>query len=211
MWDLSPWPGIELTPPAFEVQRLNHWTVREVPFLSFFLRGANILLGLPRCISGWRIHQQYGRRRRCEFDPWVRKIPWRRPWQPTPVFLPGESPWTEETAHVLAKSQIWLKRLSTHTCKAPTTWVGDVFPRKPCKQRWFLRAASAVWSWVSRCGAQSSSGDSQGVCLWFFRPVQHWEGTGHLGEPAQEHDNRTLSNHSKEGKSPCCVEMLSPE
>ena len=25
------------------------------------------------------------------FDPWVRKIPWRREWQPTPVFLPGES------------------------------------------------------------------------------------------------------------------------
>ena len=22
---------------------------------------------------------------------WVRKIPWRRAWQPTPVFLPGES------------------------------------------------------------------------------------------------------------------------
>ena len=25
------------------------------------------------------------------FDPWVRKIPWRREWLPTPVFLPGES------------------------------------------------------------------------------------------------------------------------
>ena len=24
------------------------------------------------------------------FDSWVRKIPWRREWQPTPVFLPGE-------------------------------------------------------------------------------------------------------------------------
>ena len=24
------------------------------------------------------------------FDPWVGKIPWRREWQPTPVFLPGE-------------------------------------------------------------------------------------------------------------------------
>jgi len=24
------------------------------------------------------------------FDPWVRKIPWRREWKPTPVFLPGE-------------------------------------------------------------------------------------------------------------------------
>jgi len=26
----------------------------------------------------------------------VGNIPWRRAWQPTPVFLPGESPWTEE-------------------------------------------------------------------------------------------------------------------
>ena len=26
-----------------------------------------------------------------EFHPWVRKIPWRRKWQPTPVFLPGAS------------------------------------------------------------------------------------------------------------------------
>ena len=28
---------------------------------------------------------------RLEFDPWVGKIPWRRAWQPTPLFLPGES------------------------------------------------------------------------------------------------------------------------
>ena len=29
--------------------------------------------------------------RRCRFDPWSRKILWRRKWQPTPVFLPGKS------------------------------------------------------------------------------------------------------------------------
>ena len=34
-----------------------------------------------------RIHPQC---RRHGFDPWVRKIPWRREWLPTPVFLPGE-------------------------------------------------------------------------------------------------------------------------
>ena len=33
--------------------------------------------------------------RRPGFDPWAGKIPWRRSWQPTPVFLLGESPWTE--------------------------------------------------------------------------------------------------------------------
>ena len=30
------------------------------------------------------------------FDPGVGKIPWRRKWQPTPVFLPGESHGREE-------------------------------------------------------------------------------------------------------------------
>ena len=29
--------------------------------------------------------------RRCGFDPWVGTIPWKRKWQPTPVFLPGKS------------------------------------------------------------------------------------------------------------------------
>ena len=33
---------------------------------------------------------------RPRFYPWVRKIPWRRKWQPIPVFLPGKIPWTEE-------------------------------------------------------------------------------------------------------------------
>ena len=28
--------------------------------------------------------------KRCGFKPWVRKIPWRMAWQPTPVFLPGQ-------------------------------------------------------------------------------------------------------------------------
>ena len=31
------------------------------------------------------------RHRRPRFDPWVGKKPWRRAWQPTPVFLPGDS------------------------------------------------------------------------------------------------------------------------
>ena len=34
---------------------------------------------------------QCRRPKRCGFEPWVRKIPWRRAWQSTPVFLPGES------------------------------------------------------------------------------------------------------------------------
>ena len=29
-------------------------------------------------------------RRKCGLDPWVRKMPWKRKWQPPPVFLPEE-------------------------------------------------------------------------------------------------------------------------
>ena len=36
--------------------------------------------------SQCRRHKRHG------FDPWVGMIPWRRAWQSTPVFLPGESP-----------------------------------------------------------------------------------------------------------------------
>ena len=32
-----------------------------------------------------------GDSKRLEFNPWIRKIPWRRAWQPTPAFLPWES------------------------------------------------------------------------------------------------------------------------
>ena len=45
-------------------------------------------------------------------ETWVGKIPWRRARQPTPVFLPGESPWTrgtrQATVHGIAKSQTQL-------------------------------------------------------------------------------------------------------
>ena len=58
---------------------------------------------------------------RHRFNPWVGKIPWRRKWQPTPVLLPGESPWTEEPAvHRVTKSQTPLSRHTGHTLKHPT-------------------------------------------------------------------------------------------
>ena len=50
-------------------------------------------MGFPGGSDGKEIRLQC---RRPGFDPWVGKIPWRRAWQPTTVFLPGESPWIEE-------------------------------------------------------------------------------------------------------------------
>ena len=52
--------------------------------------------GFPGGASGKEPACQCRRCKRRGFDPWVGRIPWRRAWQPTPVFLPGESPWTEE-------------------------------------------------------------------------------------------------------------------
>ena len=41
--------------------------------------------------SGKESTCQCRRHKRCGFNPWVRKIPWRMAWQPTPVSLPKES------------------------------------------------------------------------------------------------------------------------
>ena len=46
--------------------------------------------GLPQWLSG-KESACSARHRRCRFSPWGGKMPWRRAWQPTPVFLPGES------------------------------------------------------------------------------------------------------------------------
>jgi len=46
--------------------------------------------GLARWLSCKESACQCRRCRRCGFNPWVRKMPWRREWQPTPVFLPGK-------------------------------------------------------------------------------------------------------------------------
>ena len=66
----------------------------KIPAFSFW--ETYILGGNPRWVSGREPACQYRRCRRRGFDPCVRKIPWRRKWQPTPVFPPGKSPWTEE-------------------------------------------------------------------------------------------------------------------
>ena len=48
-----------------------------------------LLAGLPRWHSGKESACQCRSCRRCGFNPWVRKLPQKRKWQPTPIFLPG--------------------------------------------------------------------------------------------------------------------------
>ena len=60
--------------------------------------------------------------RRHGFDPWIRKIPWRRKWQPTWLFLLEKSQWTEESGGLTPwgrkKSQTWLHDWTTTKYKA---------------------------------------------------------------------------------------------
>ena len=67
-----------------------------------------------------------GRRKRCEFHPWVEKIPWRKKWQPTPVFLPGEthgqrslvdySPWGDKELDMTKVTKCMYVCVCVHTC-----------------------------------------------------------------------------------------------
>ena len=44
--------------------------------------------GLSWWPRGWESTCQYWG---CRLDPWVEKIPWKRAWKPTPLFLPGKT------------------------------------------------------------------------------------------------------------------------
>ena len=48
------------------------------------------MLGFPGGASSQELACQFRMHKRCGFDHWVGKIPWRRKREPTPVFLPGE-------------------------------------------------------------------------------------------------------------------------
>ena len=68
----------------------------------------------PGGASGKESARQYRRQKRHSFDPWVRKIPWSREWQPIPIFLPGEfhgqrslaggSPWGHKELDMWARA-----------------------------------------------------------------------------------------------------------
>ena len=63
------------------------WLMKATRKVRAFSRFATVfsVLGSKEFICQYRIHG------RLSFSPWVGKIPWRREWQPTPVFLLGES------------------------------------------------------------------------------------------------------------------------
>ena len=84
----------------------TYWVLKMCQGLSWWLRQERICL-------------QCGRPR---FDPWVGKIPWRREWLPTPVFLTGESHGQRslvgysQWGHKESDSTEWLTRLLFAVC-----------------------------------------------------------------------------------------------
>ena len=83
-------PGVFRRPASAPALSPTHWKTAYPP--------AGAILGAARWswdFSGSACGEepacQCRRHMRCMFDPWVGKIPWRRKWQPTSLFLPGES------------------------------------------------------------------------------------------------------------------------
>ena len=79
--------------------------------------------------------------RRCKrhaFIPWVRKVPWRRKWQPTPGFLlenPMDRGAWQVTVHGVAKSWTRLKQFSTHALHVNYTAIKLMKKKKKILQR----------------------------------------------------------------------------
>ena len=60
------------------------------------------------------------------FDPWVGKIPWRKEWQPTPIFLPGEF----HRQRSLGRYSLWGHKESDITEQLTTTSLRDLIRSK---------------------------------------------------------------------------------
>ena len=85
---------------------------------------AHMVKNLPQC-------------RRPRFDPWVSKIPWRREWQPTAVFLPGEFQGQRSLAgysHGVTKSWTWLRDKHKQVIQT-STWDWTVLPKSATQGR----------------------------------------------------------------------------
>ena len=84
--------------------------IATIIFISF----VTWLLELPRWLSG---EESACRCRRHGFNPWVRKIPWRGKWQPTPVCLLGNpldrGAW-QATVHGVTKESDMTKQLNNN-------------------------------------------------------------------------------------------------
>ena len=87
MQNLAPWPKIKAKPPALGAQSLRFlkWTTRKVPV--FFINQLFTAVKAP----DWLVYQKAENSAPLQVYHCLPEYSWRRKWQPTPVFLPGES------------------------------------------------------------------------------------------------------------------------
>ena len=106
-------------------------------FLLFFL------MGFPGGTSGKESPCQRRRCRRLRFNPWVRKIPWKKKWQPTPVFLPGEhmdgGAWWAKV-HRVTGSRTWLTRLGKRGTSAASMLFHQMAGQEQSTDVWALQS-----------------------------------------------------------------------
>ena len=85
----SNWPfALIKTTVALMILCLNDFSFDVIGVLKL---PTIFIVGFPGGTSGKEPTCQFRRQNKCGFDPWFGKIPWRKKWEPTPVFLPGES------------------------------------------------------------------------------------------------------------------------
>ena len=77
----------------FCISTCNFWEIQFLYDLSSIWHWPCIIMDFP---GGSDSKESACNADRPGFHPCVGKISWRKEWLPTPVFLPGESPWTEE-------------------------------------------------------------------------------------------------------------------
>ena len=85
------------------------------------------------------------------FDPWVGKILWRTAWQPTPGFLFGETPWTEEPVGLQSMwsqrvGDDWATKHTTPFPKSSLAWQLQLTPNPPPQNKARLYHCSHVKS-----------------------------------------------------------------
>ena len=144
--------------------------------------------GLPWWFSGKESTCSAGATGDPMFNPWVRKIPWRRAWQPTPVCLPGEShgqrslvgysPWGHK--------ELDMTKATSHTHTHELWTKLENLPD-------FLKRGSIPT--MERNGKAGRDGESL-----FFLPAHQDTGPGHFlnkeAEHCQTRENGHVSCHS---------------
>ena len=120
-------------------------------------------LGTARQRSGKESACQRRKHRRLGFNPQVGKIPWRRKWQPTPVFLPGKSHGQrslvgyspQDTCSCLCfvllrrikRMHLYPKRFLRYFCPGPGRALLTAFPLAHHTGSWAFAATSFTLTW----------------------------------------------------------------